>query len=207
MSEHGEGAMLPRPVDEQDHATGSANARATLVQYGDYECPSCRELHPVMKELCERTEGLRFVYRHFPLGRFHPHAARAAQAAEAAATQGRFWEMHNALFAETRDLTDDRLDHCARRAGLAVDQYHQEMADGLYAERVDESYRSALYGGVTGTPTLFLNGSMLSNIHTLDALLEAVTSAGASLKTGHADASNWRTRLAHLRWAKTRVAP
>lgn len=207
MSEQGESATLPRPVDEQDHATGPADAPATLVQYGDYECPSCRELHPVMKELCERTDGLRFVYRHFPLGRFHPHAARAAQAAEAAAAQGRFWEMHNALFAETRDLTDDRLEHCARRAGLAVDQYHRVMSDGLYAERVAESYRNALYGGVTGTPTLFLNGSMLSNIHTLDALLEAVTKAGASARTDSAEAGNWRTRLAPLRWGKTRVAP
>lgn len=204
MSTDPDVARLPRPVDDNDHSHGPADAPATLVQYGDYECPYCRDLHPVVHELLQRTEGLRFVYRHFPLGRFHPHAARAAQAAEAAAAQGRFWEIHDALFAEKSELTDDRLDHCARRAGLEMERYRQEMSDGVYAERVDESYRNALYGGVTGTPTLFLNGSLLSSIHTLEELVDAVTGAGAAvqkLKTGQAE---WLNRLRNFRLGKTR---
>jgi protein-disulfide isomerase len=207
MSTEPDAVRLPRPVDDNDHVQGPADAPVTLVQYGDYECPYCRALHPVLKELLQRTGGIRFVYRHFPLGRFHPHAARAAQAAEAAAAQDRFWQMHDALFAETRDLTDDRLDHCARRGGLDLDRYHQEMTAGVYAERVDEAYRTALYGGVTGTPTLFLNGLQLSDIHTLEALLAAVTAAGATVRSTANEGSPWLEHLKHFRPGKTRHDP
>lgn len=205
MTTEPDAVRLPRPVNENDHAQGPDDAPATLVQYGDYECPYCRDLDPVVKDLLQRTEGLRFVYRHFPLGRFHPHAARAAQAAEAAGAQNRFWEMHDALFAERGELTDDRLDHCARRAGLDLDRYRQEMAEGIYAERVDESYRTGLYGGVTGTPTLFLNGALLSSIHTLDQLVEAVSSAGATIRVSSGEHPGWLSRVRRWRAGRTEI--
>jgi protein-disulfide isomerase len=96
---------LVRPVSDNDHVLGPQSSPATLVEYGDYECPHCRQLHPMILELMKRTEGLRFVYRHFPIVTYHPHAARAAEAAEAAGAQGRFWEMHNLLFEQTNHLT------------------------------------------------------------------------------------------------------
>src|SRR5262245_49305906 len=106
-------ARLMQPVDEFDHITGPADAAATLVQYGDYECPYCRELHPLIKELLQRAEGLRFVYRHFPLVMHHPFAARAAEAAEAGSAQGKFWEMHDAIYESKPPLEDPRLRQAA----------------------------------------------------------------------------------------------
>ena len=195
-----------RPVGDGDHALGPASAPATLVEYGDYECPYCRRLHPVIRELMRRTEGLRFVYRHFPITKVHPNAARAAEAAEAAAAQGRFWEMHDALFDEDQPLDDERLARSARRAGLDVGRYTKEMAEGIYGGRVEEAFKSALYGdGVTGTPTVYLNGVLLSDIKSLDALLEAVTAAGAKLLPDGAERAGLLGRLRKFRAGKTRL--
>jgi protein-disulfide isomerase len=204
MNNDTETVHLPRPVDETDHSLGPVDAPAVLVQYGDYECPYCRDLHPVIQELIERTEGLRFVYRHFPLSSLHQFAARASQAAEAAGAQGRFWEMHNAIYAERRELNDARLEHCARGAGLDLDRYRKEMAENLYAAKVEMDYESALYGGVSGTPTLFLNSALLSFVHTLDELLAAVTGAGATLHTNRHDHAGWVERLRQLRLGRSR---
>ena len=97
MTRRWEGGSL-EPVGARDHARGPEDAPVTLVKYGDYECPYCGQLHPVLRELRERAgERVRFVFRHFPLDSAHPRARRAAQAAEAAASQGRFWEMHDLL--------------------------------------------------------------------------------------------------------------
>jgi protein-disulfide isomerase len=174
-----------------------------LVQYGDYECPYCRALHPVLSELLQRTEGLRFVYRHFPLGRFHPNAARAAEAAEAAGAEGRFWEMHDALFADQHPLEDDRLTRAAHKAGLDLDRYLREMADGVYDARIEEAYKSALYEGVTGTPTLYLNGLLLTGVLDLEGLLDAVTTAGAILRSNPQERLAWLGRLKQFRVGKT----
>src|SRR5258707_15871881 len=98
MKHENEIVRLARPVDDSDHVLGPESATVTLVAYGDYECPHCRQLHPVAREMMKRTEGLRLVYRHFPISKVHPYAVRAAEAAEAAGAQGRFWEMNDLLF-------------------------------------------------------------------------------------------------------------
>jgi protein-disulfide isomerase len=176
MKDESEIVRLKRPVDDLDHVLGTPSAPATLVEYGDYECPYCRQLHPLIQEMMKRTEGLRFVYRHFPISKLHPHASRAAEAAEAAGAQGRFWEMHDLLFAKDQPLDDARLARNAGKAGLDLERYTGEMAAGAYSRKVKESFESALYGdGVTGTPTLYLNSVRLSNIQTFEALLLAVT--------------------------------
>ncbi|MEO6392007.1 MAG: thioredoxin domain-containing protein [Pyrinomonadaceae bacterium] len=195
---------LVRPVDESDHVRGAVTSAATLVEYGDYECPHCQALHPIMQELIKRSDGLRFVYRHFPLSKFHPHAARAAQAAEAAAAQGRFWEMHDLLFKQTQPLDDDRLTKLARKAGLDLDRYRQEMADGIYTARIDEAYNSALFGGgVTGTPTIYLNEVQISRVHNLEELCDVVTAAGATLTSESAEKPSWLSKFRSSKFGRT----
>ncbi|HKQ52498.1 MAG TPA: thioredoxin domain-containing protein, partial [Pyrinomonadaceae bacterium] len=180
MKDERELIRLARPVAESDHVVGPQSAPATLVEYGDYECPYCRRLHPMVKEIMSRLEGLRFVFRHFPLRNVHPHAVRAAEAAEAASAQGRFWQMHDALFAQDQPLDDERLARVARTAGLDVARYASEMSAGVYGGKVEEDFKAALYAdGVTGTPTFYLNGVRLSNIGSLEALLQTVMEAGA----------------------------
>ena len=206
MNDQHEIVRLARPVDQSDHALGPQAAPAILVEYGDYECPNCRQLHPMIREMMSRTEGLRFVYRHFPLSKIHPFAARAAEAAEAAGAQGRFREMHDLLFETNPPLDDKRLARCASQAGLDMERYTREMAEGAYAARVSEAFMAALYGdGVTGTPTLYLNNVRLSNIQSLDALLQAVTEAGATLQAGSSERTNWLSRLRKLRVGITRL--
>lgn len=195
------------PVTESDHSYGPADAPATLVEYGDYECPACRDLHPLLYDLVlKRTSGLRFIYRHFPLGSYHPNAARAAEAAEAANAQDKFWQMHVEVFGEKPPLTDDRLTKAARRAGLDLDKYHREMGENLYQAKVAEAYESALYGGgVTGTPTLYLNGVRLSRLQTLQDLVEAVTEAGASLQERGPERHQLLERLRQFRIRRTQL--
>lgn len=195
-----------RPVGVADHVLGPESAHATLIEYGDYECPHCRQLHPIIQELLRRTDGLRCVYRHFPLTKIHPHAVRAAEAAEAAGAQGRFWQMHDALFDNDQPLDDERLARSARRAGLDMERFTREMAEGVYAARIEEEFKSALYGDrVTGTPTVYLNGALLSNVKSLDALLEAVTAAGANVLPGGGERAGLLGRLRKFRAGKTRL--
>jgi protein-disulfide isomerase len=197
---------LQRPVDESDHVLGSQSAPATLVEYGDYECPYCRQLHPMIKEIMRRAEGLRFVYRHFPLRTVHPNAVRAAEAAEAASAQGRFWEMHDVLFEQDQPLDAERLARSARKAGLEMERYTKEIAEDVYSGKVEVDFKSALYeDGVTGTPALYLNGVLLGNIHSLDALLQAVTEAGATVQSSVGERANWLTRLRKFRFGMTRL--
>jgi protein-disulfide isomerase len=206
MNDEHEIIRLARPVDESDHILGLKSATATLVEYGDYECPYCRELHPLIQEMLKRTEGLRLVYRHFPINNLHPHAARAAEAAEAAGAQGFFWEMHDALFEQEQTLDDKRLARLARKAGLDMERYEREMAEGVYRGKVEEDFMAALYGaGVTGTPTLYLNGLMLSRIHSLEELFTSVIGAGASLKADLPEQSSWRDRLRNFRLGMSRL--
>lgn len=206
MNDEHEIIRLARPVDESDHTLGLKSAAATLVEYGDYECPYCRELHPLIQELLKRTEGLRFVYRHFPINNLHPHAARAAEAVEAASAQGRFWEMHDSLFEQDQTLDDTRLSRLARKVGLDMERYEREMGKGDYRGKVEEDFKAALYEeGVTGTPTLYLNGLRLSRIHSIEELLSAVIEAGASLKADSHEQNSWLHHLRNFRRGRTRL--
>jgi len=206
MNDEHEIVRLTRTVDERDHIIGPQAAPATLVEYGDYECPYCRQLHPIIHEMMKRMDGLRFVYRHFPISKLHPYALRAAEAAEAAGAQNRFWEMHDVLFEKDQPLDDAHLARSARKAGLDMERYSREMAEGVYAGKVDEAFKSALYGdGVTGTPTLYLNDVRLSSIHGLEELLAAVTGAGATLQTNYNDQTNWLGRLRRFRVGVSRL--
>src|SRR5688572_16069159 len=136
-------SKLAIPVTENDHAQGPANAPVTLVEYGDYECPYCGMAYPIVKSL-QRQLGtdLRFVFRNFPLAEAHPHARHAAQAAEAAAAQGKFWEMHGMLFEHQDALADADLIGYARELGLDAERVARELEAGTHAKRVRDDFRN-----------------------------------------------------------------
>ena len=165
-------------VSEIDHRSGPATALVTLVEYGDYECPHCGRAQPIVEEVRKRMgRDLAFVFRHFPLASVHPHAEHAAQAAEAAASQGRFWEMHAAIFADQAALTDLDLVRRAQRLGLDAGRLGQELAGGVHAGRVRRDFESGVRSGVNGTPTFFINGARHDGPWDVESLLAALQTA------------------------------
>jgi protein-disulfide isomerase len=180
---------LAVPVGEHDHALGPADARITLVEYGDYECQYCGTSHPVLKELRRRLGSqLRLAFRNFPCPEQHPHAQHAAEAAEAAAAQGKFWEMHEMLFEHFFALEDADLVRYAAELDLDAERFERELAENLYAPRVQEDVRGGIRSGVTRTPTFFINGVRHGGFFSLPALLEAIEAraAGGAISKGRA---------------------
>jgi protein-disulfide isomerase len=153
------GGLLTPPVSARDHCAGADDAPVTLVEYGDYECMYCGMAYPIVKA-AQRALGdqLRFVFRNFPFAVAHPHARLAAQAAEAAAVQGRFWEMHDVLLEHQRALEEADLLRYAEQLGLDARQVERELEAGTHAKRVRDDFRSGVRSGVNGTPTFFVNG-------------------------------------------------
>jgi protein-disulfide isomerase len=174
-------AVLTVPVTEdRDHIQGPANAAVTVVEYGDYECPYCGAAYPIVKEVQNRMgERLRFAFRNFPIPTSHPHAEQAAEAAEAAANQGRFWEMHDLLYENQQRLRDQDLRAYAERLGLAVERFDKELAEHVHAARVQEDFMSGVRSGVNGTPTFYINGARHDASYELDTLLAALERAAA----------------------------
>ena len=154
-----DGELTP-PVSARDHIAGPDDAPVTLVEYGDYECPYCGMASPIVKAAQRDLGGqLRFVFRNFPLAEAHPHARMGAQAAEAAAAQGRFWEMHDTLFEHQDALEAQDLVGYAKSIGLDVQQFTRELKAGTYEKTVRDDFRSGVRSGVNGTPTFFVNGA------------------------------------------------
>ena len=171
---HGPG-KLAAPVNHLDHVLGSAQAAVTVVEYGDFECPSCKLAFPAVK-LMIHTFGsaLRFAYRHFPLVEVHPHAELSAEAAEAAGAQGKFWPMHDLLFENQQHLKANHLRGYAQRLELDLARYDYEMSDHVYLQRVREHVASGVASGVRGTPSFFLNGVYQDVSFGFEHLMEAV---------------------------------
>jgi protein-disulfide isomerase len=174
-------AVLTVPVTEdRDHIQGPADAAVTLVEYGDYECPYCGAAYPVIKEVQARMgERLRFAFRNFPIPTSHPHAEQAAEAAEAAANQGRFWEMHDLLYENQQRLGDQDLRGYAETLGLAVERFDKELAEHVHAARVQEDFMSGVRSGVNGTPTFYINGARHDDSYDIETLLAALERAAA----------------------------
>jgi len=181
-------ARLVLPVsEERDHVQGPGDAPVTLVEYGDYECPYCGEAYPIVKQIQERMEEqLRFVFRNFPISTTHPHAEYAAEAAEAAAAQDRFWEMHDHLYEHQQRLRVDDLRSYAQAIELDLDLFDKELAEHVHADRVHEDFLSGVRSGVNGTPTFFINGMRHDDPYDLETLLVALEAA-AELGKGGAD--------------------
>ena len=183
MSESEEEAILTVPVGERDHIQGSPDAPITLVEYGDYECSDCAYAYPILQEVQRRMGGrMRFVFRNFPLRRQHPHAQTAAEFAEAAGAQGKYWEAHDYLFEHYREFsTPDFWRKAAQTLGLDAEAVLQALERKTYEAHVGEDLSSGMRSGVNGTPTYFIHGARHEDpdaedtADSLIAILEAQT--------------------------------
>ena len=171
-------AKLKVPVGPADHAQGPADAPVTLVEYGDYECPHCGHAHPIVKTLRKRFGSqLRFIFRNFPLREIHPNAEAAAETAEFAATQGKFWEMHDLIYENQQDLSDELLSDLTKRLKLGPRELARALEIGEFAERVKTDFSGGVRSGVNGTPTFFINGQRHDADFELNTLVRAITVA------------------------------
>jgi protein-disulfide isomerase len=169
---------LKPPVGDDDHVQGPRDTGIVLVEYGDFECPYCGEAYPELKAVQEAMgDGLGFVFRHFPLSQAHPHAERAAEFAEAAATIGRFWEMHDLLYENQQALDDRNLALYAGKLGLDR-QLIERALSGEFAARVRHDFSSGVRSGVNGTPCLFVNGERYEGAWDAANLLRVLQSLG-----------------------------
>jgi protein-disulfide isomerase len=152
-------ATLKVPVSSDDHIQGDPSAPIVLVEYGDYECPHCGHAYPIVQRVQKHFgKQLGIVFRNFPLTETHPNAESAAEAAEFAATEGRFWEMHDAIFENQRALGVPLLLNLAKSIGLPVAKTERALAEHEFAGRVQSDFTGGVRSGVNGTPTFFING-------------------------------------------------
>ena len=167
---------LTVPDSKRDHIRGVATAPISMLEYGDYECPFCAEVQPIVAEIQERLlDDLCFAFRHFPLTTVHPHSEHAAEAAEAADAQGSFWQMHEMLFQNQQALEDEDLVQYASLLGLDEVRLIREVEAGAHAERVRDDFKSGIRAGVNGTPTFFINGERYDGARGLEEMLAALT--------------------------------
>lgn len=176
-------AQLVIPVSERDHTAGPANAPVTLVEYGDFECPHCGRAEPIVQGIRQYMgDQLRFVYRHFPLAEAHPHAEAAAEAAEAAAAQGAFWEMHDTIFRNQDALEADDLIEYSAQIGIDAQRLAAELIAETYRPKVRADFRGGVRSGVNGTPTFFINGFRFdANWADTAEFIQALTDAASAL--------------------------
>jgi protein-disulfide isomerase len=178
MSWRDEPVVLTLPVSSRDHTQGPAEALVTLVEYGDYECPYCGRAYPIVKQIQHRMGAhLRFVFRNFPLQESHPHAERAAETAEAAGAQEKFWEMHDRLFERQFALEDEDLLEYASELGLDAKRLSADLVARRFRPRVREDFRSGVTSGVNGTPTFFINDARYGADWDVASLLGALERA------------------------------
>jgi protein-disulfide isomerase len=169
---------LTVPISGRDHVRGPATAPVALLEYGDFECPFCGAAHSVVNEVVQiMGDRLRFAYRHFPLTQIHPHAQQAAEAAEAAASQRHFWEMHDLLFEHQDRLDTQYLLAYAAALRLDVERFALELDTHVHVPRIREDFLSGVRSGVNGTPTFFVNGIRHDGGYDLESLLTAITAA------------------------------
>ena len=172
------GPHLTVPVNARDHIQGADDAPVTLVEYGDYQCPFCGRAYPLVKAIQKRMGAkLRFVFRNFPLNNIHPSAEDAAETAESAAIEGKFWEMHDMIFENQGELEIDNLLVYAKRLKLNVKRVESELETHAQQPRVKEDFASGIRSGVNGTPTFFINGVRFDGNWESSELLEALEAA------------------------------
>jgi protein-disulfide isomerase len=170
--------VLSPPVDSEDHVAGPYDAPLELVMYGDFQCPYCTAAQGPLRRVRERLgDDLRFAFRHFPIEELHPDARRAAEASEAAAARGAFWEMHDALYASGGRLSENEIVATAARLGLDDERLRAELRAGTHAARVERDRESGLRSGMTGTPGFFANGRLVEGAFDARSLIEALTAA------------------------------
>ena len=172
---------LTVPVGPRDHILGAADAPVILLEYGDFQCPYCGAAHPEVERVRRRMGNrLGFVYRHFPLTSLHSRAQPAAEAAEAAGAQERFWDMHDILFERQDALEDEDLLTYAEEIGLHLQRFASDLVNGTHAPKVRQDFMSGVRSGVNGTPTFFINGLRYNGSADARSLLAAMESHAVS---------------------------
>ncbi len=172
-------STLKIPVSSHDHQTGKPNAAVTLVEYGDYQCSHCAHAYPLIKKLLKQFNNeLNFVYRNFPLQESHPAAMIAAQAAEAAALQHKFWEMHDLIFEHQDELDENDLTYFAETLNLNLSKFNSDLTSKATISKVENDFEGGLRSGVNGTPTFFINEKRVDSYdESYESLVEAVENA------------------------------
>ncbi|MBD2731368.1 DsbA family protein [Nostoc sp. FACHB-892] len=165
------------PILEQDHIQGLVSSSVVLVEYGDYQCPTCGETHQLIKAIQQQSNDLCFVFRHFPQPQIHPYAQRAAEAAQAAASQGQFWQMHDILFTHQQALGNGDLVEYANNLGLDIPQFLQDISSQIHIARINQNIESGLHSGVTAAPALFINGIRYTSRWNIEQLMAAIVTA------------------------------
>jgi protein-disulfide isomerase len=178
-------STLLLPLDSTDHVLGPATAAVTVIEYGDFQCPFCRAAYPAVKVLLEDfADRVCFAFRHYPVVEVHPLAERAAESAEAAAAQGKFWPMHDLLFDNQQHLQDKYLRQYAFRAGLDLPRYNREMESRVYLPRVREQMNGGTRMGCRGTPTFFVNDVIVDVSFGMENLYKAIEADLQPANTG-----------------------
>jgi protein-disulfide isomerase len=167
---------LKSQVTDQDHVVGPASAAITIVEYGNFECIQCGSAYRSLKQIRRvLTDELRLIFRHFPMVQTHPRSLRAAEAAEAAAAQGKFWQMHDQLFTHQKALEDRDLIRYAGRIGLSTERFTHDLGENVFLAKIQSAYHQCLFDEhVTGTPTIYLNEIRYTGATDVQSLLEAI---------------------------------
>ena len=177
-------ATLKVPVTADDHAQGPEDAAVTLVEYGDYECPHCGYAYAIVQQVQKQFgKRLRFVFRNFPLSQLHPHAEAAAEVAEFAGAQGKFWEMHDGLFENQERLGAALFLELSKELKLSGTAMRQALEQKTFEARVRADFTGGIRSGVNGTPTFFINGHRHNGSFDFDALVAAIGDAMVTKKS------------------------
>jgi protein-disulfide isomerase len=175
-------SKLSVPVSSEDHIQGDSTAGCVLVEYGDYECPSCGQAYPIVKRLQKHFgDRLSFVFRNFPLSQIHPWAEAAAEAAEYSASHGKFWEMHDRLYENQDSLSEALFVKLAAELGLPSAELTTAVAEQTYLGRIQGEFDGGVRSGVNGTPTFFMNGQRYNGSYDFASMSDAIDRA---LKAG-----------------------
>ncbi|QOL50284.1 DsbA family protein [Massilia litorea] len=176
---------LTKQIDETDHVLGPADAPVTLVEYGDFQCPHCRAAHFYLKNvLATMGEDMRFVFRHMPLTQVHPMAQAAAEAAEAADAQGKFWPMHDLIYENQDLLSPALLTRLGQRLGLDMQRFTDDVVSHRFLSKVKEDFMGAVRSGAAGTPSFFINGEPYEGGFDDESLIDALRFA-AQVRAPH----------------------
>ncbi|HEY4763201.1 MAG TPA: thioredoxin domain-containing protein [Candidatus Sulfotelmatobacter sp.] len=177
-------AALKMPITAEDHIQGLESADVTLVEYGDYQCPHCGHAYPVVHQVQKQFgKRLRFVFRNFPLSEMHPQAEAAAEVAEFAGAQGKFWEMHDKLYENQERLGEALFLDLGERLKLSTTALRQALEQRTFEARVRADFKGGVRSGVNGTPTFFINGHRHDGSFDFEALVSAIHQAMGTAKS------------------------
>jgi protein-disulfide isomerase len=165
-------------IGPDEHVRGPQDAALTLIEYGDFQCPYCARAHAALVELADEMQGIRLVYRHLPLSDLHPLAELAAEAAEAAGSQGKFWDMHDVLFEQQRQVMDEQdLAELADSLDLDLGRFRADVKERRHRARVQRDLDRAHRDGASGTPSFYINGVRYQGDSDRDSLEQALSEA------------------------------